>query len=112
MKCTSSQMYSCHVKCVKENDTTVKLLKSLTEEKLEVVRNLNALAIELGTSLPKLAIAWCAKNENVSTVILGASKVEQLKETITSLDVLPLLTDEVDEKIEKMLANKPKKPVY
>jgi aryl-alcohol dehydrogenase-like predicted oxidoreductase len=62
--------------------------------------------------LPKLGIAWCAKNPNVSTVILGASKTEQLKETITSLDVLPLLTNEVMEKIEKILQNKPVQPLF
>jgi voltage-dependent potassium channel beta subunit len=84
----------------------------LTEERLEKVRQLNDLANEIGVSLPKLAIAWCAKNPDVSTVILGASKPHHLEETLTSLDVLPLLTPEIQEKIEGILQNKPKHPPY
>ncbi len=84
----------------------------LTEERLEKVRQLNDLANELGISLPKLAIAWCAKNPDVSTVILGASKPHHLEETLTSLEVLPLLTMELQEKIEGILQNKPKHPPY
>lgn len=75
--------------------------------KIEKTRHLEKLAKEMGISLPKLAIAWCLKNPNVSTAILGASKVEQLEETITSLDVLPLLTPEIVSKIEGILQNTP-----
>lgn len=77
------------------------------QSRIEKTKKLDALAKELGTTLPKLAIAWTVKNPNVSTTILGASKVEQLKETLTSLEVVPLLTNEVMEKIEKILNNKP-----
>lgn len=77
------------------------------QSKIEKTKKLDTLAKELGTTLPKLAIAWTVKNPHVSTTILGASKVEQLKETLTSLDVVPLLTDEVIAKIEKILNNKP-----
>lgn len=75
--------------------------------RLEKVKKLNALAKEIGTTLPKMSIAWTVKNPHVSTTILGASKAEQLKETLTSLEVLPLLTSEVMEKIESILNNKP-----
>ena len=75
--------------------------------KIEKTKKLEALAKDLGTTLPKLAVAWCVKNPHVSTAILGASKPEQLKETLTSLEVLPLLTAEVMEKIESILQNKP-----
>jgi voltage-dependent potassium channel beta subunit len=75
--------------------------------RIEKTKQLTIVAKELGTSLAKLSIAWCVKNPNVSTAILGASKPEQLKETITSLEVLPLLTAEVCEKIESILQNKP-----
>ena len=85
---------------------------AVTPERLEKVRELNELAISIGTSLPKLAVAWCAKNPNVSTVILGASKVNQLTETLTSLELLPLLNDELMEKIEDILENKPKHPPF
>ncbi len=75
--------------------------------RIEKTKKLDNLAKELGTSLPRLAIAWTVKNPNVSTTILGASKPAQLKETITSLDALPLLTDEVMLKIDEILKNKP-----
>ena len=65
------------------------------QERMERVRRLVPIAEELGTTLPKLAIAWCLLNPNVSTVILGASRVEQLEENLKSVEVLPLLTDEV-----------------
>jgi voltage-dependent potassium channel beta subunit len=80
--------------------------------KLEKTKMLYQLANELGTSLPKLAIAWCIKNKNVSTAILGASKIHQLKETLGSLEALPLLTNEVVEKIDGILQNKPVQPMY
>ena len=77
------------------------------QSRIEKTKKLDALAKELGTTLPKMAIAWTVKNPNVSTTILGASKVGQLKETLTSLDVVPLLTDDVMKKIEPILNNKP-----
>ncbi len=86
--------------------------RSLTPERLEVVRGLNNLALELGTSLPKLAIAWCVKNPNVSTAILGASKLPHLEETLQSLEVIPLITDEITEKIEGILGNQPIAPQF
>jgi voltage-dependent potassium channel beta subunit len=86
--------------------------RSLTEKRLEKVRQLNKVALELGTSLPKMSIAWTLKNPNVSTVILGASKVHQLEETLTSLEVIPLLTDEIMTKIEEILDNKPVHPQW
>lgn len=85
---------------------------ALTQERLDKTRALNNLAEEVGTSLPKLAVAWCLLNPNVSTVILGASKVHQLEETLTALEVLPLLTPDVQERIEKILENKPKQSAF
>lgn len=79
---------------------------------LEKVKLLNEVAHDLGTTLPKLAIAWCLKNPNVSTVILGASKVSQLEENLGALEIVPLLTDDIMENLEAILANKPKFPVY
>jgi voltage-dependent potassium channel beta subunit len=80
--------------------------------RIEKARKLDVLAKDLGTTLPKLAIAWCLKNPNVSTAILGASKPAQLKETITALDVVPLLSGEIMEKIEGILQNKPQLPAF
>lgn len=85
---------------------------ALTKERLDKVRKLNMLALDLDTTLAKLAVAWCAKRPFVSTVILGASKRAQLEETITSMDLITLLTEEVEERIEDILENKPKKPVF
>lgn len=82
------------------------------EQMVKKVQALDAVAKEIGTSLPKLGIAWCLKNPNVSTVILGASKVHQLEENLGAIEVVSQLTDEVMEKIENILDNKPKYPVY
>jgi voltage-dependent potassium channel beta subunit len=86
--------------------------KSVTPERLQKAIAITHLADEIGTSAPKLAIAWCLKNPHISTVILGASKVHQLEETLQSIDTIPLLTDEVMGKIEVILENKPKRMIW
>ncbi len=75
--------------------------------KIEKAKELTKFAGELDTTLSRLAIAWCLKNPRVSTVILGASRMEQLTENLQSLEVLPLLNDEIMAKIELILDNKP-----
>lgn len=80
--------------------------------KIEKTKKLSKLASDLGTTLPKLAIAWTVKNPHVSTTILGASKVGQLEENLKALEVLPLLTPKVMDKIENILKNKPVLPLY
>jgi voltage-dependent potassium channel beta subunit len=72
-------------------------------QKLEKVRQLGVIAADLGVSMPHLALAWCAKNPNVSTIITGASKVEQVKENMKALEAVPLLTPEVMERISGVL---------
>lgn len=62
---------------------------------------------ELGCSVSQLALAWVAVNPNTSTVILGASKPEQVLDNLKALDVIPKLTPEVLEKIEAILQTKP-----
>jgi len=79
------------------------LAKLLTDpERNEKVRGLRSLAEELGCTLAQLAIAWCAKNPHVSTVITGASRVEQVHENLGALDVLAKLTDDVMDRIDKL----------
>jgi len=73
---------------------------------IEKVQKLVPIADDLGTSMPKLALAWCLKNPNVSTVITGASKVSQVEENFEAIDLVPKLTDDVMEKIEDVLDNK------
>ena len=85
---------------------------ALVEANLAKVRKLTAFAKEIGLSMPLLALAWCLKNENVSTVILGASKTSQLEENFKAFDAKEKLTDEVMEKIEAILQNKPQPPAY
>ena len=75
------------------------------QKQLEQVKELAKVADELGTTMPKLALAWCAKNPNVSTVITGASRVSQVEENFTALELLPQLTDDVMEKIDGILDN-------
>ncbi|MDX1670689.1 MAG: aldo/keto reductase, partial [Balneolaceae bacterium] len=65
------------------------------------------IADELKISLPQLALAWCLKNPNVSTVITGASKPEQVRENMKAVDAVDKLDDAVMEKIEEVLDNKP-----
>jgi aryl-alcohol dehydrogenase-like predicted oxidoreductase len=69
-------------------------------------------AADHGFSLPQLGIAWCLKNENVSTVILGATKSSQLKETLKSAELVSKLTPEIMHDIEAILQNKPQHPQY
>ena len=86
--------------------------RTFTEENNSKVKALKTLAEEIGISMPHLGICWCLKNPNVSTVILGASKEEQLIQTLKSKDYLHLLSDEVMNKIELILNNKPQHPPY
>ena len=83
---------------------TYKEKKTEWDEKLN---KLSALAKRLGFSLTNLAIAWCVKYPNVSTCILGASKVSQLEENLKSMDLLPLLTAEVEKEIDEIMKNTP-----
>ncbi len=86
--------------------------RTFTPENENRVIGLKKLSEELNISLPQLGVAWCLKNQNVSTVILGASKPEQLTETLKAADKVAMLTDEVMEKIEVILNNKPVLPPY
>ena len=69
----------------------------------QAVRRLEAIANELGCTTAQLAIAWCAANPHVSTVITGASRVDQVRENLKALDVLPLLTPQVLVRIDEAI---------
>lgn len=77
------------------------------EWKNEKVRQLIPLAEDLGCTMAQLALAWCLKNPNVSTVITGASRPSQVEENMKALEVVGKLTDDVMERIETILGNKP-----
>ena len=78
--------------------------RELNEARLKKVEELRSIAKELGLSLPVLAIAWCLKNPRVSTVMLGASKTNQLEENLKAVEAQDLLTPEVLAKVERALA--------
>ncbi|HYN88553.1 MAG TPA: aldo/keto reductase, partial [Ardenticatenaceae bacterium] len=79
----------------------------ITPERVEKVRQLEPIAQELDCTLAQLALAWCLKNPNVSTVITGASRAQQVTENMKALDVAPQITPDVMERIEGVLQNDP-----
>ncbi len=81
------------------------LVKGLTDAtKNSAVTQLQIVASDLGCSLGQMAIAWAARNPNVSTVITGASKISQLQENLGAVDVIPKLTPEVMARIDQITA--------
>jgi voltage-dependent potassium channel beta subunit len=79
----------------------------LTPDRIERAKRLAAIAADLGCTLPQMAIAWCLRMPNVSTVITGASRPEQVRENMKALEVAPLLTGDVLARIDEVLGNKP-----
>jgi len=79
----------------------------VAEEKLAKVRELSEFVQELGSTLAAFSIAWCIKNPNVTTAILGATKREQLLDNLTALDVLPELTPEIMNRVDNIMGTKP-----
>lgn len=79
----------------------------LQDDKIKKVKKLGELALKLNVTTAALSIAWCIKNPNVTTAILGATKKQQLTENLKALDALPLLTADVMDKIEKIFQTKP-----
>ena len=77
------------------------LRRTLTDENQnKKVAELKKIADDLNVSLAQFSLAWCAKNPHVSTVITGASSADQVRENMTALDVIPLLDDEVMERVD------------
>ena len=77
------------------------------QARLAKVALLMPVAEELGCTMAQLALAWCLSNEDVSTVITGASCVEQVTENMQALEVAGRLTPELLEKIEDILDDRP-----
>ena len=77
------------------------------QKQLGTVRKLAGVADDLGCSTAQLALAWCLKNPDVSTVITGSSKAEQVTQNMEALNVVDKLSDEVMNRIEGILDNKP-----
>ncbi|KAG8736195.1 hypothetical protein FRC12_017733, partial [Ceratobasidium sp. 428] len=89
-------------------DTVDSLSKEDGQKKIEKIKELAQFAEkEIGCSVSTLALAWVASHPNASTVILGATKPEQLIENLKALDVIKKITPEVREKINKIFDNEP-----
>jgi voltage-dependent potassium channel beta subunit len=81
------------------------LVADLTDKaKNAAVGQLEHIAKDLGCTLAQLALAWCARNPRVSTVITGASRVSQVEENLKAADIIPKLTPHVLERIEGIVA--------
>jgi aryl-alcohol dehydrogenase-like predicted oxidoreductase len=74
---------------------------------IEKVKQLMPIAENLGMTMAQMAIAWCLKNPNVSSVITGASKPQQVSENMQAFDYLEKLTPAVMDQLESILDNKP-----
>ena len=77
------------------------LKDGLTPQRIDAVKKLVPIASDLGATPAQLALAWCAHNPRVSTVITGASRPAQVKENMKAVDILPNLTPEVITRIEE-----------
>ncbi len=86
--------------------------KWVMEEKITKVKKLSDLAAKLGVGTASLSIAWCIKNPNVSTAILGATKKTQLLDNLSAMDATVKLTPDIMEKIENIMKTKPTLPEY
>lgn len=81
-----------------------------SQTQIAKVQALEPIAKDLGCSLAQLAIAWCAKNPRVSTVITGASRVSQLRENMKALEILPKLTPELLAKLDEIVGKGSERP--
>jgi voltage-dependent potassium channel beta subunit len=82
------------------------LKESVTDQaKLDKVSQLQSVADDLGVPLSQMALAWILKNPNVSTVITGASKLQQVKENLKAMDVVSQLTPDVMERIQTIMGD-------
>jgi aryl-alcohol dehydrogenase-like predicted oxidoreductase len=86
--------------------------RTLTEDRIERIKRLQQVADDLGTSLATMAIAWCIRNPNVTTAILGATRESQLTENLKALDVYPLMDETIMQRIEDIMQTKPVLPQY
>ncbi|KAJ3093867.1 hypothetical protein HDU97_008894 [Phlyctochytrium planicorne] len=96
---------------ITENAIIARMRAGLENEegkgKIMKVKSLEPIAKKLDCTLAQLALAWCAKNPNVSTVITGASKLSQVHENVKALEVIPKLTPAIMDEIETILGNRP-----
>uniref|UniRef100_A0A3Q1JVT4 Voltage-gated potassium channel subunit beta-1 n=1 Tax=Anabas testudineus TaxID=64144 RepID=A0A3Q1JVT4_ANATE len=71
------------------------------------LKELTHIAEKLGCTLPQLAIAWCLRNEGVSSVLLGSSNASQLTENLGAIQVIPKMTAGITAEVDHILGNRP-----
>lgn len=81
--------------------------RNITPPRIEKVKSLKKIADNINMSTSVFSIAWCLKNPNVSTAILGASKVSQLEENLKAIDALEKITPEILQQVDEVMGNKP-----
>ncbi len=81
--------------------------RTMSQDRIERIKKLKKVSDALNTSLATMAIAWCIRNPNVTTAILGATKESQLLENLEALNIYPLLTDQILEEIDTIMGTKP-----
>jgi aryl-alcohol dehydrogenase-like predicted oxidoreductase len=86
--------------------------RMLMQDKIAKVQQLGSIAKALKVSTASLSIAWCIKNPNVSTAILGATNKTQLLDNLTALETANLLTPEIMNQIEDIIGTKPELPEW
>ncbi len=84
-----------------------RMLGEGSEQRIEKIKQLGKLAADMGTNTARLALAWCLTNPNVSTVITGASRVEQVYDNMKAIELLPQINEAIINRIEVILGNKP-----
>jgi aryl-alcohol dehydrogenase-like predicted oxidoreductase len=84
----------------------------MQENFLTKAKGLYKLAQQLGITMAQLSIAWCIKNPNVTTAIIGATKKEQLLDNLKSIEAVEKLNGDVMRQIEEIVQTKPVLPEY
>ena len=84
----------------------------LAHEKIEKVKKLKRIADQMGTNLATLSIAWCIKNPNVTTAILGATKKEQLEQNFQAIELYPKINEGILKEIDEIMGTKPVLPEH
>jgi len=79
------------------------------EKTREMFKGFEEIGKALGASVPQLALAWVLRNKDVSSAICGFTKVSQIEENIKAIEISKKFTPEIDEKLEKLLDNRPKR---
>lgn len=84
-----------------------KLTTSEGRAEIEKVKAVGEIAAQIGCTMAQFALAWCLKNGNVSTVITGASRPEQITENAKAVQVAEKITPEMMVKVDEIMGNKP-----